>query len=302
MRSAHRSGITLIQLLVVIAILAILLGLLLPAVQKVRMAATRMKSQNNMKQLGLACHNYHDVNGKFPPGNDANSFSAMARLLPYIEQENVFRMIDFTKASTDQANANMRKLKIVVFISDRDPVHAVGEFGPNNYLMNAGSKPALADNDGVFYQDSQVRLADITDGSSNTVMAGETLRGDGGAQAVDVKRQHVVLDKAALDGIKEEAGVQEFKNNQKIAGDRCFSWMDGRFLQTTFTMTRLPNDAKPDVSCAGLGGLSSLRSMDGLVQVLFCDGSVRAVNAGQPMSTWKALATRNGGEVINLEN
>src|SRR5439155_17825329 len=141
----------------------------------------------------------------------------------------------------------------------RDPlVRVPQDYGATNYLFSAGSKPTLKDNDGVFYQDSGVSLAAIPDGTSNTILAGETLKGDGGTKAVDVRRQHVVLDKDALKDFKDETGVDDFANNRHIAGDRCASWMDGRFLQGTFTGTRLLNDARPDVNGAGLGGLSAL--------------------------------------------
>src|SRR5713226_2346007 len=187
MKTRRRGGFTLIQLLVILAIFAILLGLLLPAVQKVREAANRMKSQNNLKQIALACHNYHDTNGKFPPGNDPNNFSAAAHLLPYIEQDNVYKMINFEKPVTDEANATVRKVVVPTFLGPTDPVTTVKEdSAPTNYLFNAGSNPDLRDNDGTFFQDSGIRLADITDGTSNTILAGETLKGDGSKQAVDV--------------------------------------------------------------------------------------------------------------------
>jgi prepilin-type processing-associated H-X9-DG protein len=302
MKTRRRPAFTLIQLLIILAFLAILFGMLFPAVLKVRQAADRMKSQNNMKQIGLACHNYHDVNGAFPPGNDANNFSANARLLPYIEQDAVYKLLDFNKPMSDDANAAVRKLRLQIFLSNRDPLETVKEdYGTTNYLFNAGGQVDLTDNNGIFYQESQVRIADITDGTSNTFMTGETLKGDGGTKAVDVKRQHVALAKDALKGLTEDAGVADFKNNRHIAGDRCASWLDGRFLQGTFNGTLVINDERPDVSCDGHGGVSALRSLDETINVGFADGSVRSVNKKVNAVTWKALCTRNGGEVVNID-
>jgi prepilin-type processing-associated H-X9-DG protein len=302
MRTNRRQGFSLFQLLVVLALLIILFALLLPAVAKVRLAAARMQSQNNLKQLALAVHNYHDANGFMPSGNDANNFSASAHLLPYIEQDNLYKLIDFKKPMDDPANAAVRKTVIKVFLNPQDPVGMVSaDYGATSYLFSAGSKYPLKDNDGVFYQDSKLKLTDIPDGTSNTLMAGETLKGDGGVRAMTVRRQLVRLKAADLAGLKPESGVKEWKADKQIASDRCASWMDGRFLQGTFTASRLVNDEKPDVDCGGAGGLSGLRGLQGGVNVALCDGSVRFLSAGITFTTLKAAATRNGGEVLGAD-
>jgi prepilin-type processing-associated H-X9-DG protein len=288
-----------IELLVILAILGFLLALLLPAVQKVRQAAARVQSQNNLKQMGLACHNYHDTMKQLPPGNDQKNFSAAVHILPYIEQANLYQQINLNLAMDDKANAPVRAIHIPIFESPLDPQKkGNNQWGPTNYLFNAGSKPSLTDNDGVFFQDSKIRLTDIVDGTSNTLMIGETLRGDGQTKAVDVHRQHVLLGKDAVKGLKPESGVAEWKDGKNIAGDRCASWMDGRFLQGTFTGTHVLNDSRPDVNCGGAGGLSGLRSLDKGGNVAFCDGSVRYLGGNISLETWHLLTARNDGQVL----
>jgi len=261
-------------------------------------AAARQQSQNNLKQIGLACHAYYDTNGSFPSGCNAQNFSAAVHLLPFIEQANVYNLIDQKKPVDDKANAQARAVYIKTFLNPMDPVMKVSdESGSTNYLFNAGSKADLADDDGISTStlDSKVKFPDITDGTSNTLSTGETLKGDGGKKAEDVRRQYVLLKKDALKGIKDDAGVQDFKDDKNIAGDRCASWMDGRFLQGTFTGTRPLNDAKPDVSCGGAGGLSGLRSVSDGVSVGFADGSVRFISQAAKPNIWKLLTSRNDG-------
>jgi Tfp pilus assembly protein PilE len=289
MRRQLRPAFTLFQLLILIAIFAILLGLLLPAVQKVRQAAARTQSQNNLKQLMLGVFNYEGTYAALPPGVVDNYFSTASKLLPFIEQNNLFQTIDFKKSIDDKANATARRALIKTFLSPLDPTPSVKDnWGPTNYLFN----------DRVFFLNSKLKITEITDGTSNTIGIGETLKGDGKTKATDVRRQYVSLKKEDLKGTGPNTGVKYFEDNKNIAGDRCASWMDGRFLQGTFNGRLVLNDKRPDVSCGGVGGVSALRSFDDYVFVAICDGSVRVVNSGISHKTWKAALTPAGGEVL----
>ncbi len=299
MTTQRRQAFTLFQLLVILAVLALLFALFLPAVAKIRDSAARSQSANNLKQLGLACHNYYDVHGSFPAGVDGKGFSATAYLLPYIEQAAVFQAIDFKKGLDDKDNLKTAATVIKTLLNPQDPVTQVDkDFGGTNYLFSAGSKYELKDNDGVFFKDSKVKFPDITDGTSNTMMIGETLKGDNTTKATDVHRQHVALKKDALKDLTDDSGAKEWKDDKSISGDRCKNWMDGHFLRGTFTGTRTLNDEKPDVDCGGMGGLSGLRGVNKGVNIAMCDGSVRFLQMTLSIDVWKALATRAGGEVI----
>ena len=192
--SARKPGFTLIELLVVIAIIAILIGLLLPAVQKVREAAARMKCSNNLKQLGLALHNHHDTKGGLPPGKDKNGFSGVAYILPYMEQQNVYNLINFGVKESNAANDAARAANIGTLLCPSDPVSTVPAGPPvtagTNYRLNQGYNllysgiPSGSANanmppaDGPFWDNSAVRFTDITDGTSNTAAMSEKLKGD----------------------------------------------------------------------------------------------------------------------------
>jgi prepilin-type N-terminal cleavage/methylation domain-containing protein len=295
----QRRAFSLFEVLIVLALFLILFALLLPGVAALRQKAAQAQSTNNMKQLGLAVHNYAGTNNFFPPGLDDNNFSTAAYLLPYIEQANVFNLIDFKKSIDDKANAPARKVIIKTFLNPMDTIVSVSaDYGATNYLFNAGSDDDLKDNNGLFYLNSKTTFAAITDGTSNTAMSMETLKGDSMVKAVTVKRQHVLLKKEALKGLKPEAGVDDWKNDKNIAADRCASWMDGRFLQGTFTGTRALNDEKPDVNCAGAGGLSAARSLTTSVPVGMGDGSVRRVSNKMSLETWKNVCSRADGNVL----
>jgi type II secretory pathway pseudopilin PulG len=304
MSARRRSAFTLFQLLTLLAVLGIGFALFLPALAKVRAAAARTQSQNNLKQIGIAALSYYDANNVLPPGCDAHNFSTATYLLPYIEQNNLYQTIDLKKSVDDKANAAARKAQIRTFLSPLDPVRQVKpDFGATNYLFNAGSKADLKDDDGVFFLESKVRLIDVTDGTSETILAAETLKGDGAdkPETPNVQRDYVLLKKDALNGIKDDAGAAFFKDNQNIAADRCASWMDGRFLQGTFNTRLGLNDPNPDVSCGGAGGVSSMRGGQAYVQAGMCDGSVRSVTSSISITTWRAASTRNAGDVLGAD-
>ncbi len=215
----RRRGFTLIELLVVIAIIGVLIGLLLPAVQKVREAAARTQCINNLKQIGLALHNYHDANNSFPPGyvdgnpagpstpdNDVGPGWGWASfLLPFVEQQNLYNQINFKAGVTTGGNTALAQLPVKVYQCPSDPLqqpfpvydssfttpiatvaHAnyVGNNGWEECFNNAGGAGQGAGSDGLvgalgaagngfFWRNSRTRIADVTDGMSNTIMVGE---------------------------------------------------------------------------------------------------------------------------------
>jgi prepilin-type N-terminal cleavage/methylation domain-containing protein/prepilin-type processing-associated H-X9-DG protein len=197
------SGFTLVELLVVIAIIGILVGLLLPAVQSAREAARRMSCSNNLKQLGLALHNYESTYKKFPMGGTLDSdFSVQARLLPFLEQSNLQNLLDFTQPAftggfsakiPNPAFAPAFALPLSVFLCPSDPAPSVTtvsvsgstySYGGNNYMASFGSGTRTNNDfrwrtDGIVYQHSAVRIGELTDGTSNTVAFSESVRSIG---------------------------------------------------------------------------------------------------------------------------
>jgi high-affinity nickel-transport protein len=317
----NRRGFTLIELLVVIAIIAILIGLLLPAVQKVREAAARMSCSNNLKQLGLAMHNYAGANGDaFPIANNGFPliFSPQARLLAYIEQDNLNRLLDYTQPAlffgTPTPNDNPAgtapsgtSIKLLLCPSDAISPRVPGSNrGATNYVACVGSgRVALGDfaqGDGVFWS-KPVTIVGITDGTSNTIAFSETLLGNGqtstGSTPGDYRRERYLLPNTIT-----VAGCQSASGGF-WSGQRSAIWINGHYGDGLFNAFYPPNSKNWDCGNSYGGGtysnlaITSARSgHSGGVNVLLCDGSVRFVRDGIDPTTWQAVATRAGGEVV----
>lgn len=319
--SAQRRAFTLIELLVVIAIIAILIGLLLPAVQKVREAAARMSCQNNLKQFALALHNYHDANGKLPPGHDDNNFSTHVYILPYIEQANVCNTMNMMMPYSDPSNALTAATRIKIFICPSDPgTNAVpAQWAPTNYRVNQGSgllwglPPSSPSNvnygmpapNGPFYQDSTVKLTDITDGTSNTAMVSEALVGSFNAGVPNPNNtqrlgQAVGLYPSTPDeayAMCQSVGYQNLSYNGM--SNTGAPWTYGYHSTTIYFHVGPPNSSSCMYPSGRIGTAARSNHTNG-VNLALCDASVRFISNSIPLATWRAMGSKDGAEVFAM--
>lgn len=329
-----RRGFTLIELLVVIAIIAILIALLLPAVQQAREAARRVKCKNNLKQIGLAVHNYQTAHRVFPPGaavdlsvtvtGNNGSWGVHGRLLPFIEQGNAYDNVDLTIAWDFQTAIDGLNIETYSCPSDpkagvpRDPGGGKVHLWPTTYGFNYGTwfvfDPATGQGgNGMFYPNSSLSFRDSTDGSTNTLLAAEVkawtpYTRNGGPSQTTIP-QSIAEAEAIV------ASAPNFKNTGHT------EWPDGRVHHTGITTTLGPN-SKVRYSTGGVDydetdfnswqegkngsagnpsyAIITSRSFHtGTVNALLLDGSCRSVSENIDLSIWRALGTRSGGEVIS---
>jgi prepilin-type N-terminal cleavage/methylation domain-containing protein/prepilin-type processing-associated H-X9-DG protein len=318
----RRAAFTLIELLVVIAIIGVLISLLLPAVQKVREAANRIKCENNLKQLGLALHNYHGVFESFPPGRtypSGSSFSVHSKLLPFLEQDNLYTLIHFDLPYSDPANVVPRATIVPTFLCPSDSHSQVPpDLAPTNYRANEGtslamwsgpSDPEGYNNDippanGPFYVNGPYRIGDITDGTCNTAAFSEHITGDFN-QSVANERMDTfrpgtypsTVPQAITDCQAIDINNLDFQGVSDVGAP----WLYGYHSTTSYWHSAPPGSRSCMYPPSRIMTTANSNHPNG-VNVGFCDGSVRFVSYSIDLASWQAMGTRNGGEVFTANN
>ena len=304
-----RHAFTLIELLVVIAIIAILVGLLLPAVQSARESARRIQCINNLKQLGIAMHNYHESCDVFPPGYISNTLNNLidgqeigpgwgwgTLILSEIEQRMLHNEINFNLPIPDPASLTSRARSLSVFrcpssVGGQGPVVledssgnvVVNDLSPGQYIASAGQlevEEFPAQNNGVFYRNSRNGFRDILDGTSMTLMVGERSRNVADATWVGAVPSAVACNNPSWRVQDCETANVLILAHTGPSPDE--NWVD------------VPNNPS-----AGVDDYWSLHP--GGCNFLFCDGSVRFVKATINPTVFSGLATCAGGEVISSD-
>ena len=356
-----RRAFTLIELLVVISIIAVLIALLLPAVQAAREAARRSQCINNLKQIGIAAHNYVSTfqvlpfgkglcygsqpfcTNTYPGAANYARWSAHSQLLLYIEQGNLFNSINFNippetpgmggdvafmpaYQNTNRENATACLSQVSTFLCPSDGSgELLGQWpGGNSYLGNLqswscdlsegfASTVSPADQpQGIFYYRSAVSMASVTDGLSNTAFFSEKIRGTG-SNDPDARSDSLVMSGAftpiptGIDAVYQLCQALSPMTSLRLTKRQGMTWVMGEMCCTSYNHVAPPNSK----TCAGTGFAGTMANMPmqvppssrhpGGVNTLMGDGTVRFIKSSVSLPTWRALGTRNGGEVISSD-
>lgn len=328
-----RRGFTIIELLVVIGIIGLLVSLILPAVQAAREAARRVRCTNNLRQIGLAMHNYEGAWGVFPPapmlvfhsaftidGKPIGSFiSPHALLLPYLEQATLHQSINFETSTGNEyeialrgANVTAASQTVAVFLCPSDGLTAARPYGVTNYRINGGVCGYCREgNEDGATSYTGLAVAEFRDGLSSTLAFSEKNVG-GTPGHFDPRRDWIseILPTAAYPPTASADDWVDFCSrrtyqgsvlNFKFDGGRC--WLLGAGHTSKFLTSAPPNSAVPDCGSdyyEGSGVFAARSFHPGGVNTSLADGSVRFVSERIHSRTWRALGTRQGGEIAAL--
>jgi type II secretory pathway pseudopilin PulG len=312
----RRSGFTLIALLVVIAIISVLIALLLPAVQSAREAARRALCVDNLKQIGLALHNYYESRNALPGADmvfNVTEHSALSSILPYLEQAPVYNSINCAFSFQDLTNQTAMLTVINGFVCPSDlpsPIPALGE--QTNYMANMGSNivwqasvrpnAGMPPPDGVFYGNSAITFAAITDGLSNTSFFSERILADGNNAIVspiadvffwpgfpmtpdDALKQCMAVD---ISGLANQFPL--FMGAPSLCGQHIFLRVGQPNTRSCGFFVSLRADMPPS------------SRHPGEVNLLLGDGAVKFVKDPINLTVWRSLGTRAGGEIVSADS
>jgi len=320
-RGTSTKGFTLIELLVVVFIIGIVVALLLPAIQAAREAARRAQCSNNLRQIGLALHGYHDIWQSFPPAYLTQPMTSLelgtgwawgTLVLPYLDQRPLYNAVNFDLSFGEAAappgyrglfeNGTVRRVSVSTFLCPSDgsgdgPIDlGVGSgsvaISPGHYIASAGwmdSSKTPFQGTGVLYPNSRVTIADVSDGTSATLMIGE--------------RSRNVADAAwpGTFGSLAEPAPLCTKAGWPIRScvGMMFLLMGRTGPSSDVVSGSIPGGNTPNYPGAGADGFWSQHP--GGCNFLFCDGSVRFVKSTISSDTFASLATRSGGEVVGSD-